>query len=64
VHICVAQNKKFSDVLPLAGKQVCQCLAKWSEQLRGTPTIPPSYIRVCAVAWACGDGETDMHDSR
>jgi len=28
-------------------------------QLGGTPTIAPSYIRVCAVVWACGNGQTD-----
>jgi len=32
-----------------------------SAQLRGTPTIPPSYIRVRAVVWACGEGQTDRH---
>jgi len=30
-----------------------------SAQLEGTPAIPPSYIRVRAVAWECGDGQTD-----
>jgi len=25
----------------------------------GTPTIPPSYIRVRAVVWECGEGQTD-----
>ena len=29
-----------------------------SAQLEGTPTIPPSYIRVCAVVWKCGKGQT------
>ena len=29
-----------------------------SAQLQGTPTIPTSYIRVRAVAWACGAGQT------
>jgi len=28
-------------------------------QLKGTPTIPPSYIEVCAVVWECGKGQTD-----
>jgi len=23
------------------------------------PTIPPSYIRVRAVVWECGEGQTD-----
>ena len=27
-----------------------------SAQLRGTPTIPSSYVRVRAVVWGCGDG--------
>jgi len=30
-----------------------------SAQLEGTPTIPPTYIRVCM--WACGEGQTDTH---
>jgi len=28
-------------------------------QLEGTPTIPPSYIRIRAVVWECGEGQTD-----
>ena len=24
-------------------------------------TIPPSYIRVCAIEWACGHGQTHRH---
>ena len=28
-------------------------------QLGVTPTIPPSYIRVRVVVWACGEGQTD-----
>jgi len=27
-------------------------------QLGGTPTIPPSYMRVRAIVWACDEGET------
>jgi len=30
-------------------------------QLEGTPTIPITYIRVGAVAWICGEGQTDRH---
>ena len=30
-----------------------------SEQLGGTPTIPPSYIRGGAVVQECGEGQTD-----
>jgi len=30
-----------------------------SVQLGALPTILPSYIRVCAVVWECGDGQTD-----
>jgi len=30
-------------------------------QLDGTPTIPLTYIRVRAVVWECGEGETDRH---
>jgi len=29
-----------------------------SAQLEGTPTILPSYIRVRAVVWECGKGQT------
>jgi len=25
----------------------------------GTPTVPASYIRVCAVVWECDNGQTD-----
>jgi len=32
-----------------------------SAQLEGTHTIPPSYIRVRAVVWACGEGQRDTH---
>jgi len=32
-----------------------------SAQLGGTPTIPPSYVRVRAAVWACGRGQTDRH---
>jgi len=32
-----------------------------SAQLGGTPTVRPSYIRVRAVVWICGEGETDRH---
>jgi len=28
-------------------------------QLEGIPTIPPTYIRVRAVVWECGEGQTD-----
>jgi len=30
-----------------------------SAQLEGTPTIPRSYVRVRAVVWECGEGQTD-----
>jgi len=30
-----------------------------SAQLEGTPSIPPTYIRVRAVVWECGKGQTD-----
>jgi len=29
--------------------------------LEGTPTILSSYIRVRAVVWECGEGQTDRH---
>jgi len=32
-----------------------------SAQLECTPTMPPSYIRVRAVVWECGEGRTDRH---
>jgi len=35
-----------------------------SAQLEGTPTIPPSYTRVHAVVWECGEGQTDTHTDR
>jgi len=30
-----------------------------SAQLEDTPTISPSYIRVHALVWECGEGQTD-----
>jgi len=32
-----------------------------SAQIEGTPTIPPSYIRVRAVVWECGEGQRHRH---
>jgi len=32
-----------------------------SAQLEGTPTIPPSYIRIRAVVWECDEGQTNRH---
>jgi len=32
-----------------------------SAQLEGTPTILPTYIRVCEVVWECCEGQTDTH---
>jgi len=37
------------------------CKPDNSAQLEGTPTIPPSYIRVRAVVWECGEGQTPTH---
>jgi len=33
-----------------------------SAQLEGTPYHSPSYIRVRAVVWACGDGHARTHE--
>ena len=35
-----------------------------SAQLEGTPTIPPTYTRVRAVVWECGEGQTGRHTDR
>jgi len=35
-----------------------------SAQLQGTPTIAPSYIRVRAVVWECGEGQSDRETDR
>jgi len=35
-----------------------------SAQLEGTPTIPPTYIRVRAVVWECGEVQADRHTDR
>jgi len=35
-----------------------------SAQLKGTPTIPLTYIRVRAVVWECGEAQTDRHKDR
>jgi len=33
-------------------------------QLGGIAYHSPSYIRVCAVVWACGGGQTDTHTDK
>jgi len=35
-----------------------------SAQLEGTPIISPTYIRVRAVVWECGEGQRDRHTDR
>ena len=35
-----------------------------SAQLWGTPIIPPTYIRIRAVVWECGEGQTDRQTRR
>jgi len=35
-----------------------------SAQLGASPTTPPSYVRVCAIVWACDRGQTDKHTHR
>jgi len=35
-----------------------------SAQLGETPTIPPSYIRVHALVWACDKEQTDRQTDR
>jgi len=35
-----------------------------SAQLGASPTTPPSYIRVRAIVWACGRGQTGRHTDR
>jgi len=35
-----------------------------SVQLESTPIIPPTYTRVRAVVWECGDGQTDRQTHR
>jgi len=41
---------------PMHRLQIRPIVHKW----RTSPTIPPSYIQVCAVVWECGEGQTDM----
>jgi len=36
------------------------CKSAQYAQLKGTPTIPPSYTRVREVVWECGEGQTEM----
>jgi len=40
---------------PVHRLQICPTLHNY----RAPTTIPPSYIRVCAVMWECGEGQTD-----
>jgi len=35
-----------------------------SVQLQAPPTIPASYVRIRAVVWECGEGQTDRHTHR
>jgi len=35
-----------------------------SAQLEGTPYHSPTYIRVRAVVWECGEGHTDRHTDK
>jgi len=35
-----------------------------SAQLEGTTTVSPSYIRVSAVVWECGEGQRDRQIHR
>ena len=37
------------------------CHSNETRALEGTPTILSSYIRVRAVVWGCGEGQTDRH---
>ena len=45
---------------PVHRLQIRPIVHKW----RASPTTPPSYIRVRAVVWACGRGQTDTHTDR
>jgi len=40
------------------------CKSTNGVQLEGTPTIPPSYIRVRAIVWACGRGQLHRQTDR
>jgi len=50
----------FTFTLCCHSNEICAPIANPpnSSQLWGTPTIPPSYIWVHAVVWACGRGWT------
>jgi len=49
MRVCCHSNKTRAPIANLPN----------SAQLVGTPTIPASYIRVHAVVWECGEGQTD-----
>jgi len=49
--VCCHSNKTRA---PLANLQN-------SAQLEGTPYLSPSYIRVRAVVWECGEEQRDRH---
>jgi len=51
LHMSVHSNKTRAPIANLPN----------NAQLGGTPTIPPSYIRVRAVVWECDKGQTDGH---
>jgi len=53
-HRALADISRSSYVVkttkPVQRLQICP--------IEGTPTIPPSYTRVRAVVWECGEGQT------
>ena len=55
-HLLTFRVRRY---VPIATKSVHRLQkSPNSAQLEGTPTIPPSYIRVRAVVWECGQGQT------
>jgi len=50
-----------SRYIVIATKLSCAPIANPSNsaQLVGTPTVPASNTQVCAVVWACSNGQTD-----
>ena len=44
--------------------QYCSVLFFLTHSVEGTPTIPPSCIRVRGLVWECGEGQTETQTNR
>jgi len=52
-------NSRFRQAQHITTRYRASTSTRWHCQLEGTPSIPPSHIRVRAVVWECDDRQTD-----